>query len=592
MSISIVNIVVPTSGDGPITSIANLVGEKTVVLSGTFSGRYVLLGSQDDAHFVPVAFFNSDGRESIEVTLRLALSSVRVRSEAVGSSGVTMNVSGVLSVGANQFATIAAIPAGSSGQQPVIDLDAALPPAGVEQDLGFLCVGSFEGQLVVEGSLDGTHFCPIGSGFKADRRPPSLLGGSQPLEFSPMPTPDLVRYVRVSLSGVASSLVTVTFGGSNPGSGGPSATTTLAQAYANGVISADQTIVLLNTRGGGVVIDGTAGGFTGAYTLDVRGVTHVTTSLAVGVATPTARIHAAAGTAAAGTAPLKIPPGIVLTTPETGAVEADNSHLYWTNNAGARLQLDNAAATTTIAQAYAAGSNPPDQSMVILDSHGGGIIVDGYSGGSGNSCPYILWIAGLGPSLTSNAVVFPHDGGLSTTAQMSKSATEYLVWDMIHFDHSSLTLAGIPTTMNGLAMCHVGQATINGAGNTVIDTYNLLIDPEPNGSATLTRAWSLGVYGNAQFANNACVGWGFYPDASATGALVFASANSAAPVSTTGRVHVLALNFSSGSNLAAVTIAADEPAINGQTPSDYSSGIPLRYNGKNYYLLARDLMPS
>jgi len=36
MSISIVNVVVPSSGDGPIANIANLVGKKTVELSGTF----------------------------------------------------------------------------------------------------------------------------------------------------------------------------------------------------------------------------------------------------------------------------------------------------------------------------------------------------------------------------------------------------------------------------------------------------------------------------------------------------------------------------------------------------------------------------
>ena len=69
MSISIVPVVVPASGDGPIASIANLVGAKTVELSGTFTGRYVLLGSQNGANFVPVAFFDSDGKESIKVTL-------------------------------------------------------------------------------------------------------------------------------------------------------------------------------------------------------------------------------------------------------------------------------------------------------------------------------------------------------------------------------------------------------------------------------------------------------------------------------------------------------------------------------------------
>ena len=48
MSIVIVNVIVPSSGDGPIANIADLIGEKTVELSGYFEGRYTLMGSQDD----------------------------------------------------------------------------------------------------------------------------------------------------------------------------------------------------------------------------------------------------------------------------------------------------------------------------------------------------------------------------------------------------------------------------------------------------------------------------------------------------------------------------------------------------------------
>lgn len=57
------------------------------------------------------------------------------------------------------------------------------------------------------------------------------------------------------------------------------------------------------------------------------------------VATPTARIHSAAGTAAAGTAPLKIDTGTAMTTPEDGAFEYHSSHLYFTIGS-TRYQLD------------------------------------------------------------------------------------------------------------------------------------------------------------------------------------------------------------------------------------------------------------
>ena len=94
----------------------------------------------------------------------------------------------------------------------------------MEQDICFLCEGSFSGMIVVEGSMDGVNFNPIGNGFGTGSRPPSLLGSNPPLEFSPLTTKTLVRYLRITLTGVAYSQVVVTFGGSNPAAGGGSPT--------------------------------------------------------------------------------------------------------------------------------------------------------------------------------------------------------------------------------------------------------------------------------------------------------------------------------------------------------------------------------
>lgn len=55
---------------------------------------------------------------------------------------------------------------------------------------------------------------------------------------------------------------------------------------------------------------------------------------------PTARLHIPAGTALAGTAPLKLEAGTLLTTPENGTIEFDGTHFYGTI-AGVRVQLDN-----------------------------------------------------------------------------------------------------------------------------------------------------------------------------------------------------------------------------------------------------------
>ena len=57
-----------------------------------------------------------------------------------------------------------------------------------------------------------------------------------------------------------------------------------------------------------------------------------------GILTPTAYLHIGAGTAAAGSAPMKINAGVLLTTPENGAIEYDGTDLYMTK-ASTRYKL-------------------------------------------------------------------------------------------------------------------------------------------------------------------------------------------------------------------------------------------------------------
>lgn len=54
---------------------------------------------------------------------------------------------------------------------------------------------------------------------------------------------------------------------------------------------------------------------------------------------PTATIHVAAGSAAAGSAPIKLTAGTLMATPENGAIEYDGTHVYITIG-GVRKQLD------------------------------------------------------------------------------------------------------------------------------------------------------------------------------------------------------------------------------------------------------------
>jgi hypothetical protein len=66
---------------------------------------------------------------------------------------------------------------------------------------------------------------------------------------------------------------------------------------------------------------------------NIEGGTNISTgNIGLYVAAPSARLHLPAGTATAGTAPLKLTTGTALGTPENGAIEYHNTRLYFTRN--------------------------------------------------------------------------------------------------------------------------------------------------------------------------------------------------------------------------------------------------------------------
>jgi hypothetical protein len=196
------------------------VGSKTVTLTGLFQGAYLLLASHDDATFDPVLTFDANGLESIKLTLADAYKSVRVRAVAgtVPGNAVTVTVAGILAPGENMFGVLATFPPGAGGSSTVVDLYSLFPPTGLESDINIMCAGGVTGAVVVEGSQDGSSFNPIGT-FQAGSQQRSLLGGPPPnLEFSPLSTGDVVRYLRITLNGQVTSGLTLTIGGSIAGS--------------------------------------------------------------------------------------------------------------------------------------------------------------------------------------------------------------------------------------------------------------------------------------------------------------------------------------------------------------------------------------
>lgn len=86
---------------------------------------------------------------------------------------------------------------------------------------------------------------------------------------------------------------------------------------------------------------------TGAIGFGVRNIAGTSTNfwvadggnVGIGTTSPTSTLQLKAGTAAAGTAPLKFTTGTLTTTAEAGAVEYDGSSLYYTDNGGTRHAL-------------------------------------------------------------------------------------------------------------------------------------------------------------------------------------------------------------------------------------------------------------
>ena len=209
------NIPVPPGGDGPIVDISSLVGSKTVILTGFFSGSYTLLVSNDGVHYVPALLFNSDGHESIKQTLKDAYQFARLRSNANTVGTVTCNVTGTSAPGENFFLFLPPFLPGGAQQSTIINTWAFFPPTGLEQGINFLCEGSFTGVILVEGSADGAEFDVIGT-FQAGPQQRVLVGIPPVLEFEPLSTPNKTQYLRLTLQGQAFLPVFISLGGRIP----------------------------------------------------------------------------------------------------------------------------------------------------------------------------------------------------------------------------------------------------------------------------------------------------------------------------------------------------------------------------------------
>lgn len=200
---------VPTSnGEGTASDLNTMAADKTIELSGTYVGRFVILGSHDGTLYVPLAIFDSGGgaqafKQVVKVTTRY----LKVLRKT--SSGGTVVISVAAETTAlNNYIALATLTTGATGPQASIDLWTLVASTGLEGGVSFFGRGSLGGTIVVEGSLDNTNWNPLGE-FDS-----GLLVGGEAMGFSPIVANEIVRYVRVNVVGVVGSAgFSITLGG-------------------------------------------------------------------------------------------------------------------------------------------------------------------------------------------------------------------------------------------------------------------------------------------------------------------------------------------------------------------------------------------
>lgn len=136
------------------------------------------------------------------------------------------------------------------------------------------------------------------------------------------------------------------------------------------------------------------------------------TSIGIGIA-PTAYLGLAAGTATAGTAPLKFALGVNLTSPEAGAVEYDGTHLFVTDNVPTRRTVTfgpSASTDTAIARYRSTIGEIQDSDTTLSDAEvmtfpaGGGVVMTAAAGAAERKGTSVFGAGGISAAIATTAV--------------------------------------------------------------------------------------------------------------------------------------------------------------------------------------------
>jgi hypothetical protein len=256
-----------------------------------------------------------------------------------GTSGASTLVAGVLNIPNYTFAGVSFLNStsvilsgnGTSGSPLAATL--TTPTNGLQLITGAVGLGGTLTQNAVINNGTG-HFNIQMTGINFDS------GGAAALTIN---TSDngVFRYTTANAGALVGPIIKNSVSGAGAAAGYICQTDTAATGFFyetctnNNFVS--QGLLIANNSGtGGVVIAATAGPitFNSALTQPVSTSEYARFSaighFGLGINAPTAVLHIKAGTATAGTAPIKLTSGVNLTTPEDGTLEYDGTNLYFT----------------------------------------------------------------------------------------------------------------------------------------------------------------------------------------------------------------------------------------------------------------------
>ena len=240
--------------------------------------------------------------------------------------------------------------------------------------------------------------------------------------------------------------------------------------------------------------------------------TQVAGNVGVGI-NPTAALHLKAGTATAGTAPLKFTTGTPVSPTEAGTLEFDNSHLWFTvANGGTRYQLDQQAASSIRLDQIAAANT-----TATIDSLTNSIAWNWSTASTQN--PF---------SMSANALTSGKLLSLSSSATTTLTTAGTNVGSLLDITESGAMTAftGSLASINASGANAVG-ATGNALNINIAGTAQLMKGIKMNTATTGNLGTTAGTSGAVLFGmNGAHTGYGFQvSDATATGTAMVISAN-------------------------------------------------------------------